>query len=220
MATNLGLKASIYDNSAKQNIAWFNCLAYKHAVPVSAGINKSLVEKILKSFYESWENYANTKLRIVKISSARELEVWEMWLFTVELHQYAIKGTQNFTMSSLKIPVLKNIPRLHVNIFYSSKEVFICDFWSAFETSAVSLVGFKTSWNLFYGNKNVVFVKMRVRRCYLSPFPDESLPCGQLWHFPPFSGPKMNGEQFFFLLSESFCFLRCKTGALGKDYGD
>jgi len=78
MATNLGLEASIYDNSAKQNIAWFNRLANKHAVPVSAGKNKSLVEKILKSFYESWENYANTKVRIVKISSVREPEVWEM----------------------------------------------------------------------------------------------------------------------------------------------
>ena len=69
MATNLGLEASIYDNSAKQNIAWFNCLANKHAVPVSASKNKSLGEKILKSFDESWENYANTKLRIVKISA-------------------------------------------------------------------------------------------------------------------------------------------------------
>lgn len=85
MATNLGLEASIYDNSAKQNIAWFNCLANKHAVPVSASKNKSLGEKILKSFYESWENYANTKLRIVKISAAREPEVWEMWLFTVNM---------------------------------------------------------------------------------------------------------------------------------------
>lgn len=92
--------------------------------------------------------------------SAREPEVWEMWLFTVKLHQYAIKVTENFTMSSLKIPVLKNIPRLHVNIFYSSKEVFTCEFWSAFATSAVSLVGFKASWNLFYWNENVVFVKV------------------------------------------------------------
>ena len=160
MATNLGLEASIYDNSAKQNIAWFNCVANKHAVPLSASKNKSLGEKILKSFYESWENYANTTLRIVKISDTREPEVWEMWLFTVKLHQYAIKVTENFTMSSLKIPVLKNIPRLHVNIFYSSKEVFTCDFWSAFATSAVSLVGFKAIWNLSYWNENVVFVKV------------------------------------------------------------
>lgn len=158
MATNLGLEASIYDNSANQNIVWFNCLANKHAVPVSASKNKSLGEKILKSFYEIEKIMPTPNLGLWR--SAREPEVWEMWLFTVKLHQYAIKVTENFTMSSLKIPVLKNIPRLHVNIFYSSKEVFTCEFWSAFATSAVSLVGFKASWNLFYWNENVVFVKV------------------------------------------------------------
>lgn len=119
--------------------------------------------------------------------SAREPEVWEMWLFTVKLHQYAIKVTENFTMSSLKIPVLKNIPRLHVNIFYSSKEVFTCEFWSAFATSAVSLVGFKASWNLFYWNENVVFVKVWKEQDVVTHrlYPTRACPAGNYDIFLP-----------------------------------
>ena len=65
MATNLGLEASIYHNSAKQNIAWFNCLANKCAVPVSAGKNKSL-----------GENFWNLSTKVEKIMQTPNLGLW------------------------------------------------------------------------------------------------------------------------------------------------
>lgn len=210
MATNLGLEASIYDNSAKQNIAWFNCLANKHAVPVSASKNKSLGEKILKSFYESWENYGMPTPNLGLWRSAREPEVWEMWLFTVKLHQYAIKVTENFTMSSLKIPVLKNIPRLHVKIFYSSKEVFTCEF----ATSAVSLVGFKASWNLFLlewkcGFRKGVSLKEQdvvTHRLY----PTRACPAGNYDIFLPSRAQRWTANNFFFFWQKAFVFYDVK----------
>lgn len=146
--------------------------------------------------------------------SAREPEVWEMWLFTVKLHQYAIKVTENFTMSSLKIPVLKNIPRLHVEIFYSSKEVFTCEFWSAFATSAVSLVGFKASWNLFLlewkcGFRKGVSLKEQdvvTHRLY----PTRACPAGNYDIFLPSRAQRWTANNFFFFWQKAFVFYDVK----------
>lgn len=46
-------------------------------------------------------------------------------------------------------------------------------------------------------------------------YPTRACPAGNYDIF----GPKDEQRTIFFLLSESFCFLRCKTGALGEDYG-
>ena len=146
--------------------------------------------------------------------SAREPEVWEMWLFTVKLHQYAIKVTENFTMSSLKIPFLKNIPRLHVNVFYSSKEVFTCEFWSAFATSAVSLVGFKASWNLFLlewkcGFRKGVSLKEQdvvTHRLY----PTRACPAGNYDIFLPSRAQRWTANNFFFFRQKAFVFYDVK----------